>query len=176
VAAAVAALAVALVLSPWVLRREPPPDPVELLVNSSVAEHRRILLELQSAPREVADATAAFAAVRALTDIQLAPVFAGDDKLRLLAAAPTLLADRKAAAATLGHRSGATATYFAVPGKDLGMPAAGRVQIEQYRPHMRRVETFHVIYWKQADLAYLMVTDLDEAHTRQLFLKMRKAL
>lgn len=176
-AAAVAAILVAAALSPWVrLREERPPDPVETLVASGVAEHRRILLQLQSGRGDVSDAGAALSAVRAATEVPLPPAFAGDAELRLVDARPTLLANRKAAAAVLRYQTRSVTTYFALAGKDLPMPSERRVQIEQYRPYMRPVNGFHVVYWKQGDLAYLMVSDQDDAGTRELFLRMRKAL
>jgi anti-sigma factor RsiW len=176
VAAAVAAAVVAVTLSPWVRFRSDRPDAVETLVASGVTEHKRILLQLQGFGGEVADPAAAFAVVRSLTDIQLPPVLAGDKDFRLVAARPTVIADRKAAAAVLSYKARSVTTYFALPGKDLPMPSERRVQIEQYRPYMRQVNGFHVIYWKQGELAYLMVTDLDDHRTRQVFLKMRKAM
>ena len=56
------------------------------------------------------------------------------------------------------------------------MPTEGRVQIEQYRPYMREVNGFNVVYWKQKDLAYLMVTEVDQEGSKKLYLTMRKAL
>ena len=52
----------------------------------------------------------------------------------------------------------------------------GRVQIEQYRPHMREVSGYNVVYWKQKDMAYLMVSALDKEECKQLYLKVRRAL
>jgi len=177
VAAAAAAIVVAVALSPWVrFRGDHPGDLFERLLDSGVTEHRRILLQLQGFGGEVTDAAAAFAVVRSLTDIQLPSAFAGDDDFRLVAARPTVIGDRKAAAAVLTYKARSVTTYFALPGKDLPMPSERRVQIEQYKPYMRQISGFHVIYWKQGDLAYMMVTDLDDQRSRQLFLKMRKAL
>jgi len=177
VAAAVAAAAVALLLSPWL--RIPPErgaDRLEVLLESGVAEHRRILLQVQALTEAVGDPAQVFDRVRSLTEIQLAPVFAGAGELRLLAARPTLLANRKTAAATLRYPTSPVTTYFVLPGKDLPMPSERRVQIDQYKPYMRQISEFNVIYWKQGDLAYIMVSGLDEAGCRQLFLKMRRAL
>jgi hypothetical protein len=56
------------------------------------------------------------------------------------------------------------------------MPAKGRVQIDRYRPYMRQVNGFNVVYWKQQDLAYIMVSGLDREGCQKLFLKMRQAL
>jgi anti-sigma factor RsiW len=174
-AAVVAAALVALGLSPWLqFHSGTAPDPVESLLTAGVSEHRRILLQI---PGEgTSDPGPAFARIYALTAIELPPAFAGGPDLRFVAARPTLIADRKAAAAVLLFGSGSVTTYFAVPGKDLPMPTERRVQIEQYRPYLREIGGFHCVYWKQGDLAYLMVTDLDEADTRRLFLRMRKAL
>ena len=177
VAAAVAAILVAAVLVPWVqFRGRRADDPVERLLQGGVAEHTRILLQLQALAGEVADPESAFARVRSLTDVELPPVFAGDAELTLLQARPTVIANRKAAAVVLRDPAWFITTYFALPGQDLPMPSEGRVQIEQYKPYMRQLSGFHVIYWKQGEYAYVMVSDLDEPGTRQLFLKMRKAL
>ena len=83
---------------------------------------------------------------------------------------------RKTAAAALRYPTSPVTTYFILPGPDLPMPAEGRVQIAQYRPHMRQVNGFNVVYWKQKDLVYLMVSGLDREGCQKLYLKMRQAL
>jgi anti-sigma factor RsiW len=176
VAAALAALVVAAVLAPFVRRAERPVDVVEALIQSGVAEHRRILLELEAGAIVVDDPDALFARVRSVADVELPKIFAGTGELRLLAAKPTLLASRKTAAAALRYPTSPITTYFILPGKDLPMLEKGRVQIEQYRPHMREVNGFNVVYWKQKDMAYLMVSGLDREGCQKLYLKMRKAL
>jgi anti-sigma factor RsiW len=176
VAAALAALVVAAVLAPWLGPRERPADIVDTLIQSGVAEHRRILLELEVHPAAVDDPDALFARVRSVAEVELPKILAGTGELRLLTAKPTLLASRKTAAASLRYPRSPVTTYFILPGKDLPMPEKGRVQIEQYRPHMREVNGFNVVYWKQQDLAYLMVSGLDRDGCQKLYLKMRKAL
>lgn len=177
VAAAAAAAVVALGLSPWVqFRSDVPTDPFERLLQAGVAEHTRILLQLQGLAAEVSDPASAFARVRSLTDVELPSVFAGDEELTLMTARPTVIANRKAAAVVLRDQAWFITTYFAVPGQDLPMPTKGRVQIDRYKPYMRQLNGFNVIYWKQGAYAYLMVSDLDDPRSRQLFLKMRKAL
>jgi anti-sigma factor RsiW len=173
VAAAFSALVVAAALSPW-LRL--PADAVESLVDAGAREHRRISLQLAGWGSEVADATAALEVLRSLTELPVSAALAGTDDLRLVAARPTMIGDRKAAAAALSDRARSVTTYFTLSGKDLPMPRTHRVRIDGYRPYMRRVNGLQVIYWKQGDLAYLMVTDLDDQQSRRLFLKMRKAL
>ena len=180
VTAVAAAVLVVAALSPWLgFRRDGPIDAVDSLLTAGVTEHQRILLQIQGPPGPgdaPEDPDRALARVYTLTDVALPHAFAGAADFRLVSARPTLLADRKAAAAVLAFGQTQVTTYFALTGKDLPMPSEGRVQIEQYRPYLRAVRGFHCVYWKQGDLAYLMVTDLDDAGTRQLFLRMRKAL
>jgi anti-sigma factor RsiW len=178
VVALATAAVVLLAVSPWVrLRTDPSAELIERLLQWGVSEHRRILLQLEVAAPEIRDPAQVFARVRAVTDVPLPTAFAGAGDLHLLAARPTALWDRKAAAATLRYPSSPGITYFVLPGRGLPMPAEKmRVQIEQYKPYMRQVAEFQVVYWKQGDLAYLMVSGLDDPHTRELFLKMRKAL
>jgi anti-sigma factor RsiW len=179
VAAALAAVVVAAVLAPWVHRpAERPGDIVDALIQSGVAEHRRILLDLEATPREIShpDADALFQRVRSVTAVELPKVFAGTDELHLVAARPTILASRKTAAATLRYKTQPDTTYFVLTGPDLPMPTEGRVQIEQYRPYMREVNGFNVVYWKQKDLVYLMVSGLDREGCQKLYLKVRQAL
>jgi len=177
VVAAVAAVLVAAVLTPW-LRRPAlrPDDAVDAIIQSGVAEHRRILLDLEVTPREITNPTELFQRVQSVTSVELPPVFAGTDELRLVAARPTLLASRKTAAATMRYKAQPDTTYFLFPGADLPMPTEGRVQIEQYRPHMREVNGYNVVYWKQKDMGYLMVSALDKEECQRLYLKVRRAL
>ena len=175
VAAALAALFVAALLAPWLRPAERPEDVVDALIRSGVAEHRRILLELEAGQSAVDDPDALFARVRSVVEVELPKILAGTGELRLLAAKPTLLESRKTAAAALRYPTSPVTTYFILPGKDLPMPTEGRVQIEQYRPHMRQVNGFNVVYWKQKDMAYLMVSGLDREGCQKLYLKMRRA-
>jgi anti-sigma factor RsiW len=178
VAAALAAVVVAAVLLPFVRRPAPPSpgDAVEALIQSGVNEHRRILLDLEAVPREVQDPDAMFQRVRSVTAVELPRVFAGNEELHLVAVRPTILNSRKTAAATVRYKTQPDTTYFLLPGPDLPMPTEGRVQIEQYRPYMREVNGFNVVYWKQKDMVYLMVSGLDREGCQKLYLKVRQAL
>lgn len=176
VAAGLAALLVAAVLAPWVRFGQRPADVVEALIQSGVAEHRRILLQIEAAPGDVQDPDLLFARIRSVADVEMPKILAGAGELRLLTARPTLLQSRKTAAAALRYPASPVTTYFILSGNDLPMPAEGRVQIEQYRPYMRQVNGFNVVYWKQDGLAYLMVSGLDREGCQKLFLKMRRAL
>jgi Putative zinc-finger len=177
VAAAIAAVVVAAILAPWIRRpAERPGDIVDALIQSGVAEHRRILLEVEVTHGAVSDPDALFQRVRSVTAVELPKILAGTDELHLVAVRPTLLASRKTAAATLRYKEQPDTTYFVLTGPDLPMPTEGRVQIEQYRPYMREVNGFNVVYWKQKDLVYLMVSGLDREGCQKLYLKVRQAL
>jgi anti-sigma factor RsiW len=180
VAAAVAAVLVAGVLGPWAyFRGARPEDPLERVLQSGIAEHSRLLLQLQAQTHEgrlVSDPAETFATVQALTNVTVPWVFAGDEELTLMEARPTVIASRKAAAVVLRDRSWFITTYFAMPGKDLPMPDKGRVQIDRYRPYMRQADGFSIVYWKQGEYAHLMISDLDPPRCQALFLKMRKGM
>jgi hypothetical protein len=62
-----------------------------------------------------------------------------------------------------------------MPGAEATIPAEDRVPIETFKPHHRVASGKQVLYWKQHDLACLMVSDLDEPATAAMFLKIRKA-
>jgi hypothetical protein len=177
VAALGAAAVVALAVAPWV-RPGPgrPGDPVEALLRAGIAEHRRILMQLEVAPAEPAPPDVLLERVRTATALQVPRAFAGAGDLRLLTARATLLAERKSAAAALQAPASPVTTYFVVPGRDLPVPADGRQEIGPYRPYVREVDDFSVYYWKQGDLAYLMVSGPDQEICKSLFLKMRQAL
>jgi anti-sigma factor RsiW len=174
--AAAAVVLVALGLAAW-LRFAPdlPASALEALLQSGVAEHRRIAV-LAEGSRDVEDPAPLFREVERLTGIPLPPAFAGVGELRLRDARATVLAGRKTGAAALRSPTSPITTYFVLPGADLPMPTDRRVQIEQYRPHMRAMNGLSVVYWKQKDVAYLMVSELDQEGSKKLYLAMRKAL
>ena len=61
------------------------------------------------------------------------------------------------------------------PGPDATIPAEDRLAIEIFKPHHRVASGKQVLYWKQRDLACLMVSDLDQQGLASMFLKVRKA-
>jgi hypothetical protein len=175
VVATVSAVLVALALAPWLRFERERSDLLEALLQSGVAEHRRIVI-LAEGTRDVDDASPLFREVERLTGIPLPAIFAGVGELHLRDARATVLAGRKSAAAALRYPTSPITTYFVLQGADLQMPSDRRVQIDQYRPYMREINGYNVIFWKQKDLAYLMVSGLDKEGCQKLFLKMRKAL
>src|SRR5437667_282627 len=78
-----------------------PPDPVGEPVLSGGAGYQGLRRPLPEGRAAVTGPARAFAAVRALTGVQLPPAFAGDRDYRLGAVRPANLAGRRAAAAVL---------------------------------------------------------------------------
>jgi putative zinc finger protein len=175
VAATVSAVLVVLALSPWLRFERERPDLIEALLQSGVAEHRRIVV-LAEGTRDVDDASPLFREVERLTGIVLPPIFAGVGELHLRDARATVLAGRKSAAAALRYPKSPITTYFVLHGADIQIPNDRRVSIADYKPYVRQMNGYNIILWKQQDLAYLMVSGLDKEGCQKLFLKMRKAL
>lgn len=158
-APALAAAATALVLVLLFLPRLPrvgPPDPMEQLVRAVVDEHTRVVLW---GARSREGVSAALPRLRAEVKISLERVFAGDDDLTLLGAEPVYLAERRGLAVYYRDREGRPVTYAVLPAPRLGPPAAGRVQIEKFRPALVHADGFSVWVWKQGDLACFLVAD-----------------
>jgi hypothetical protein len=55
------------------------------------------------------------------------------------------------------------------------IPAEDRLAIESFKPHHRVASSKQVLYWKQRDVACLLVSDLDQSGLSAMFLKVRKA-
>jgi len=66
-------------------------------------------------------------------------------------------------------------TLLLMPGAEATIPAEDRLQIETFKPHHRVASGKQVLYWKQGDVACLMVSDLDPVRMAAMFLKVRRA-
>jgi hypothetical protein len=78
-------------------------------------------------------------------------------------------------AACLIFKSGdVISILYVFPASDLAIPAENRRKIEGYAPYLAAIHERRVLLWKQQDLAYLIVTRLNEPQLDQLFLSIRK--
>ena len=72
---------------------------------------------------------------------------------------------------------GHAVTYVIVPGGGVTLPEQGRVQIERWRPLVRRENGFSLILWKDKGMLCALVSDLvsegDLARLKQYFVKVR---
>jgi hypothetical protein len=109
------------------------------------------------------------------TPFPLGPVFPGDADAPLMSVTASELGGRPAVALVYRNAPGRSTTLLLMPGADATIPAEDRLAIETYTPHHRVVSGKQVLYWKQRDLAYVLVSDLDQSGLASMFLKVRKA-
>jgi hypothetical protein len=159
-APALSALATAAVFVLFVLPSLPattPNDVVGRLVSAVVAEHTRVLLWGARRP-DVITAVADEAGIR------LARAFAGDDRLRFVAAEPVYLDWRRGVALHYRDADGHDVTYVVLPVPGMTVPDHLRVPIQMpdrvARPALVRSGGFATWVWRQGDLACFIVSDL----------------
>ncbi len=149
-------------------------DPVSLLAARAVDEHAEYVKETMTRP--AADPLAVVRELQGQLGFPLAPVFPGDAQMQLVAGLVTDLSGKRAA--TFVYRDGANryATLFLMPEAGIVIPAEGRLPIDTFKPHHRVVSNRQLFLWKQGSLACLLVSDLDQAGSAAMFLKVRKAI
>lgn len=164
---AMAAIAIVWVGGGWLAR-----DPVSRLIAAAVDEHGEYAREAMHRP--VPDAEELLRRVQSEAGFPLGPLFRGDAEAPLISA--TVSEVRGTRAVGLVYRNGPEryTTLLVMPGAAAVIPAEDRLTIESFRPHHRVASSKHVLYWKQHDLAYLLVSDLDQSGLSAMFLKVRK--
>jgi anti-sigma factor (TIGR02949 family) len=149
-----------------------PTDPTTSLMARAVSEHAEYVRETM--PKPAPESGPLLASLQAGLPYAVEPVFRGDDDVRLVA---TVKGELSATTACLVYRSatGRYSSLFLMPGAGTPIPAEGRLAIESFTPHHRVVAGRQLLLWKQRDLAYLLVSDLDAADLPAMFLKIRRA-
>ena len=179
VAPAAAALAMAMVMLLWIAPLLPTTtagDPVRLLERAVLGEHARTILWGESRPDVV---PAALPRAMEESGVALNWVFTGDEKIQLLNARATYLEGRRAIELAYQDADGHTVTYLVLPAGALALPERGRVQIDRWKPLVRKEGGFSLIIWKQQELLCVLVSDLvsdgDLAKLKQYFVKVRSS-
>ena len=167
VAGAATVVAIVWVGGVWLAR-----DPVVRLVAQAVDEHVEYAREAMDRP--VPDPGVLIARLRSRALFPLGPVFPGDAEAPLMSALSVDLRGKPAVALVYRNAPGRYTTLLLMPGADAAIPAEDRLAIETYKPHHRVTSGKQVLYWKQGDLACLMVSDLDQQGLSSMFLKVRK--
>jgi hypothetical protein len=99
--------------------------------------------------------------------------FWGNQDFHLVRGYPTYLMERRAAC--LIFKTGdVISTLYIFPGADVSIPAEGRHAIDGFAPYLTTLHDHRVLLWKQEELAYLIVSRLNEPQLEQLFLRIRK--
>jgi len=169
------ALIMLLYLAPS-LPTAPGADPVQFVTRAVLAEHARNVFWGETR----ADVVLAILP-RAMEEsgVALSWVFTGDEEIRLINAKPTYVEGRRGIELAYQDVAGHTVTYIIVPGGSVTLPERGRVQIDRWRPVVKRENGFSLIMWRQQGLLCVMASDLvsdeDLARFKQYFVKVRSS-
>lgn len=176
-APSVAALATAMLMVMWMATGLPmigSVDPIQQISRAVVTEHARTLSWAQREPDVV---PAALPRVMEESGVILNWVFTGDEEIRLVNAQPTYVEGHRGMSLGYMDRDGHAVTYVIVPGGGVPLPEQGRVQIDRWRPLIRRENGFSLIIWKDKGLLCVLVSALvseeDLARLKEYFVKVR---
>ena len=178
-APAATAVATALVMLLWIapsLPSAPGIDPAQLVVRAVLAEHARNIFWGESRSDVV---PAALPRAMEESGVALNWVFTGDEDIQLVNAKPTYLEGRRGIELAYQDTEGHTITYVIVPGGTVTLPERGRVQIDRWKPVVRRENGFSLIMWRQQSLLCVMASDLvsdeDLGRFKEYFVKVRSS-
>ena len=148
-------------------------DPVASLLDRAVDEHAEYVQDTMTWP--AADPAAVMRDLRGKVDYAFEPVFPGDAQQQLVAGKVSDLPGTRAATFVYRDGSGRYTTLFLLPEAGIDLPAEGKMPLATFTPYHRVVSGRQLLLWKQGRLAYLLVSDLDQAGSVSMFLKVRKA-
>jgi hypothetical protein len=178
-APAVSSLATAMIAMLWFapsLTTSPAGDPLQLVSRAVLSEHARNILWGESRSDVV---PAALPRAMEESGVALNWVFTGDEDIQLINAKPTYLEGRRGIELAYEDTRGHTVTYVILPAGKVVLPERGRVQIDRWRPLLRRENGFSLIVWRQQGLLCVMVSDLvsdtDLDTFKQYFVKVRSS-
>jgi anti-sigma factor RsiW len=148
-------------------------DPVSVLLDRAVDEHTEYMKETMTRP--AADPAAVMRELKGKVDYAFEPVFPGDARQQLVTGSVSDLPGARAATFVYRDGSGRYSTLFLLPGAGVDIPPGNRMPIETFTPYHRVISGRQLLLWKQGRLAYLLVSEMDQAGSVSLFLKIRKA-
>jgi hypothetical protein len=135
-------------------------DPIRLISQAVISEHARTILWGEARADVV---PAALPRAMQQSGVELSWVFTGDDEIQLINA----------------QADGHAVTYVVLPARTLALPERGRVQIDRWRPLVRKEGGFSLIIWKQQELLCVLVSDLvsdsDLRKLKEYFVKVRSS-
>ena len=178
-APAATAIATALVMLLWIapsLPSAPATDPAQLVVRAVLADHARNIFWGESRTDVV---PAALPRAMAESGVALNWLFTGDEDIQLVNAKATYMEGRRGIELTYQDSAGHTVTYVIVPGGSVTLPERGRVQIDRWKPVVRKENGFSLIIWRQQNLLCVLASDLvsdeDLGRFKQYFVKVRSS-
>jgi hypothetical protein len=176
---AASALATALIMLLWFAPSLPtaaPPDPLRPLAGAVMNYHAKTLLWGESRTDLV---PAALPRAMDESGVSLNWLFTGDERIQLVNAQPTFLEGRRGIELAYQDADGHAVTYIVVPAPALVLPERGRIQIDRWRPLVRKENGFSMILWKQQGLLCVLTADLvserDLGKLKEYFVKVRSS-
>ncbi len=149
-------------------------NPVARLADRAVAEHREYVQQTMTWP--VADPQAVVGKLQREVGYPLGPVFPGDSQEHLVAGMVSELSRKRVATFIYRDSAGRYSTLFLMPEAGIAMPRQGQVRIEAFSPYHRIVTGRQVYLWPEGKLTCVLVSDLDQARSAAMFLKIRRAM
>jgi hypothetical protein len=176
---AFSALATALVMLLWLaptLPSAPSIDSAQLVERAVLAEHARNVFWGEARADVV---PAALPRAMEQSGVVMNWVFTGDEDIQLVDAKPTYLEGRRGIELAYQDSAGHTITYVIVPGGGVTLPERGRVQIDRWKPLVKKAGGSSLIIWRQQALLCVMASDLvsdeDLARFKEYFVKVRSS-
>src|SRR5215831_16273959 len=157
---AASALATALIMLLWLAPSLPPttpPDPLRPFTRGVIDDHARTILWGQTRPEQL---ETILPQVMDESRVSLTSLFTRDDRIQLMDAKPTYLEGRLGIELAYKDIDGHFVSYVVLPAPALVLPERGRVQIDRWRPLVRKENGFTMILWKQQGLLCVMISDL----------------
>jgi len=153
----------------------PKQDPIVPVVTASVEDYIRITLRQPSSSVPLPDPMRVKSWLENRIGFSPELRFWGDHDYLFIGGVPTYFLDRKVSTLIFKvNRVISTLSVF--PGSDLEMPSQGRRQVDGFRPYISSVKGYQALFWKQGQLAYVIVTRGEEKELLEFFLKVRKSI
>ena len=167
---ALALAAAVLILAPLAWDRlvvRPDRAAAERLVAEAVNDHVRLLISPQ--PLEVKSSDTHQVRPWFAGRVDFAPVvpFGGDTEFPLQGGAVAYFVDRKAAVLVYGHRLH-TISLLVFRADGLDWPRRGATRVGSVDAHAGATRGFNTLLWRQGDLGYALVSDVEPAALRTL--------
>jgi len=164
--------AMAAILLVWAVALWLASDPVARLADRAVAEHMEYVKETMTWP--AADPPALVRELKDRVGFSFGAIFPGDSEEHLVTGRVSDLSGKRAAAFIYRDSTGRYTTLFLMPEAGIVIPSEDRMPIETFRPYHRVVAARQLFLWTQGNLACLLVSDLNQAESAAMFLKIRK--
>lgn len=154
-------------------------DTLEALVAEATAHHQRMVWEREMrgfARAEVPSPEEFLPLVRERLNLPVESIFVGDPSLTLVGIRAIYVLDHTAIALVYADPGGSISTLLMLRGGKVKIPQGNRMQVETFRPYHTRTNTANVLIWKQKEMAYSLVAQVEDQDMADLFLKVRKAM